>query len=295
MRVSRLSRPLCGVVVAFLSAGSLAAQQPVTIQWTPRPGAVVRSITSSRGSMVFHEINEAGQPVGDSVMGDMTSLSGVTHRVIEEQGGNHVVEVQYDSLKTRARLAGQNWKEDVLSGAGRAALRMTFDGKLRTVEGVSGGLQADPVAAGGIATWRGVELPDRPVTPGETWTVNTVYRLPAQLGQLLDIAIRDSVTGFATVKLDSVVAGPTDTLMYLKVQQTLGPVTLPVVDAGDSGTVELVGAQAASLVWSTGWDAYVSGASTARLVGRLRSGGATGAPRLAQITWSISTRLQVRS
>lgn len=294
MQASSLSRVVCGVVAAFLSAGGLAAQQPVTIQWAPRAGTVVRTITSSRGTMVFREINEAGQPIGDSVMGEMTSLSGVTHRVVDQQGGNHVVEVQYDSLKTRARLAGQNWKEDLLSGAGQAALRVTLDGKLRPVEGAAGGLEADPVTDGGIASWRGVELPDRPVAPGATWTVTTVYRLPGQLGQLLDIAIKDSIIATATVKLDSVAVRPADTLMYLTVQQNLGPVTLPVVDAGDSGTVELVGAQAASLVWSTGWEAYVSGASQARMVGRLRSGGAAGAPRLAQMNWAISTRLQVR-
>ncbi len=295
MQASRLGRVLCGVVVAFTCVGHLAAQQPVTIQWAPRPGSVVRTITSSRGSMVFREINEAGQGIGDSVMGEMTSLSGVTHRVIEAQGGAYVVGVQYDSLKTRARLVGQNWKDDLLSGAGQAALRMTLDGRLRPVEGTGGELLADPVTDGGIASWRGVDLPDRPVSPGETWTITTVYRIPSQLGQLLDISIKDSVIATATVKLDSVAVPAGDTLMYLSVQEALGPVTLPLVDAGDSGVVELVGAQAASLVWSTGWQSYVSGASQARLVGRLRSGGATGAPRLAQMNWSISTRLQVRS
>ena len=82
--------------------------------------------------------------------------------------------------------------------------------------------------------------------------------------------------------------------MFFTVQQTLPSVTLPAVDAGDSATVELVGSQAASLVWSTGWNAYVSGASQARLAGRLQSRNAAGTPRMAEIHWTVSTRLEVR-
>jgi len=244
--------------------------------------------------MVFHELNEAGQVIGDSVMGEMSSLAGITHRIVSQQEGNVVVEVRYDSLRTRAHLMGQDWKDDLLSGTGESAVRVAMDGKLRPLQGADGGLVADPVSDGGIASWHGVELPDHPVVPGETWTVTTVYRLPSQLSGLLDIAVRDSIIATATVRLDSVAARPTDSLMYFNVQETLPAVTLPVVDAGDSGTVELKGAQAASLVWSTGWQAFVSGASQVRVVGQLRSGKAGAAPRLAQINWAISTRLQVR-
>ena len=294
MQASRLSPVVCGVAAAALSAGGLAAQQPVTVRWVPRVGFVVRTVTSSRGTMVFRELNEAGQAIGDSVMGEMQSLAGLTQRVVAEQAGNVLVEVRYDSLRTRAHLMGQDWKEDLLSGTGATGVRVAMDTKMRPVQGPDGGLVADPVSDGGIASWHGVELPDHPVAPGETWTVTTVFRLPSQLSGLLDIAIEDSVIATATVRLDSVAARPNDSLMYFNVQQTLPPMTLPVVDAGDSGTVELTGAQAASLVWSTGWQAFVSGASQARVVGQLRSGKAGAAPRLARINWAISTQLRVR-
>ncbi|HLB37860.1 MAG TPA: hypothetical protein VJL31_14905 [Gemmatimonadales bacterium] len=295
MQASSVSGAVSGVVAVAVCAATLVAQQPVSIQFGPGVGSAVRTITSSRGTMVFHEINEAAQRIGDSVMGEMTSQAGITHRILERQPGGFVVEVRYDSLKTRARLLGQpTWKEDVLLGTGEDAVRVPMDVRLRPAEGTGGGLPADPVANGGIASWRGVELPDRPVSPGDTWTVTTVYRLPAQLGQLLDIVIRDSLIAAATVRLDSVTVRPADSLMYLTVQQTLPAVTFPAVDAGDDATVELVGSQAASLVWSTGWNAFVSGASQARLVGRLQSRNASGTPRLAEIHWTLATRLQVR-
>jgi hypothetical protein len=294
MQASSLNRVAGGVVAAILSAGGLAAQQPVTVQWTPRLGAVVRTVTSSRGTMVFREVNEAGQAIGDSVAGEMTSLSGITHRIVDQRAGEVVVEVRYDSLRTRVHLMGQEWKDELVSGTGETAQRVAMDLRLRPSQGVDGGLAADPVSDGGIASWHGVELPDHPVVPGETWTVTTVYRLPAQLSGLLEIVIKDSIIAAATVRLDSVASRPADSLMFFTVQETLPPMTLPVVDAGDSGTVELAGAQAASLVWSTGWQAFVSGASQARVVGQLRSGKAGAAPRLARINWAISTRLQVR-
>jgi hypothetical protein len=293
MRASKLSPAVCGVAAAVLSAGGLAAQQPVAVQWVPRAGVVVRTVTSSRGTMVFRELNEAGQAIGDSVVGEMISLAGLTQRVVAQQMGTVLVEVRYDSLRTRAHLMGQDWKDDLLSGTGETGVRVSVDTKLRP-QGPDGGLVADPVSDGGIASWHGVELPDHPVVPGETWTVTTVYRLPSQLSGLLDIVIKDSIIATATVRLDSVAARPTDSLMYFNVQQTLPPMTLPVVDAGDSGTVQLTGAQAASLVWSTGWQAFVSGASQARVVGQLRSGKTGAAPRLAQINWAISTQLRVR-
>jgi len=294
MQARSVGWALGAVAAAAVGAGTLAAQQPVLVQFGARAGTSVRAITSARGTMVFHEINEAGQRIGDSVVGELTALASVTHRVVAVQGSHYVVEVRYDSLRTRARLAGQNWTEDLVSGTGQDAARVTVDTRMRLAEGPTGDLPTDPVANQGLATWRGVELPDRPVTPGETWTVNAVYRLPAQLGQLLDITIRDSLVAPATVRLDSVTVRPADSLMYVTVQQTLPPMMLPAVDAGDSATVELVGSQAASLVWSTGWNAYVSGASQAKLVGRLQSRNAAGTPRMAEIHWTLSTRLQVR-
>jgi hypothetical protein len=294
MQASSLYRVVCGAVAATLSAGGLAAQQPVAIHWTPSLGGVVRTVTSSRGTMVFHELNEAGQAIGDSVAGEMTSLAAITHRIVDLRAGDVVVEVRYDSLRTRAHLLGQEWKDDLISGTGETAQRVAMNPRLRPSQGIDGGLTADPVSGGGIASWHGVELPDHPVVPGETWTVATTYRLPGQLSGLLDIVVRDSMLATTTVRFDSATARPADSLMYFTVQQTLPAMTLPVVDAGDSGTVELAGAQAASLVWSTGWQAFVSGASQARVVGQLRSGKPGAAPRLARINWAISTRLQVR-
>ncbi len=281
-------------LLGLLAWGHDVAAQRASIRFTARPGTQVRTISGSRGTITFREVSPSGQPVGDSIVGEMTSLGGITRRVLDERNGNRMVEVQYDSLRTRQRLAGQQWKESALSQADKIVLSLTLDERLRPVQGGGGGLQADPVANTGIGSWRGVEMPDFEVKPGDSWFVNTVFRLPSQLGALLELSIGDSIVSTASVKLDSVVALPADTFMYLSVQQTLGPVMLPAVDAGQNAVIQLAGSQASSLVWSTAWNAYVSGASQARVVGRLTTTGATGSARAAQITWFLTTRLQLR-
>ena len=265
-----------------------------TLAYAPRVGALVRTITRSNGTIALRALDAAVQPVGDSVTGEMRSWAGITRRILEGTDTTRVVEVSYDSLKTQSRLAGQQWKESALAAADQAALSLTLDDQLHSLAGGSGGLAADPVAGGGIASWRGVALPGHPVSPGAMWVVQTGYHLPTQLGDLLDVSVHDSIIANATVQLDSVVPQVRDTLMYLTVRETLGPINLPATDAGTAATVELAGSQAATLVWSTGWNAFGSGASQARVVGRLRSVAADGTARASQITWNISTTLQVR-
>lgn len=291
MRAREVSRAL---LAASLVTLPLRAQEPVTLRYAPRIGAMVRTITRSSGTIALRALDAAAEPVGDSVMGEMRSWGGITRRVLTGTDTTRMLEVSYDSLKTQARLAGQQWKETALSEADKVALSVTLDDQLRPIAGSGGGLAADPVANGGIASWRGVPLPGHPVSPGAMWVVQTGYHLPTQLGDLLDVSVRDSIVANATVRLDSVVPQAEDTLMYLTVRETLGPITLPATDAGTPATIELAGSQAATLVWSTVWNAFVSGASQARVVGRLRSVSAGGTPRASAITWNVSTQLQVR-
>ena len=288
------ARDVCPVlIVASLVALPLFAQQPVTLRYAPRVGALVRTITRSSGTITLRALDAAAQPVGDSVMGEMRSWGGITRRVLAGTDSTRGLEVSYDSLMTQTRLAGQQWKETALPEADKVALSVTLDDQLRPIAGGGGGLAADPVANGGIASWRGVALPGPPVSPVARWVVQAGYPLPAQLGALRDVSVRDSIIASATVRLDSVVAQVQDTLMYLTVRETLGPTTLSATDAGTPATLEVAGSQAATLVWSTAWNAFVSGASQARVVGRLRSVSADGTPRASELTWNVNTQLQV--
>jgi hypothetical protein len=290
-------RPVSRAVLALATLvwwpGSAARAQAVHLGLAGRAGPPVRAIAALRGTMVFREINEAGQAIGDSVVAEMIASAGIAYRVLEAQAGERLLEVRYDSLKSRARVVGQAWKEAAVSGTGRA-VRIPTDERFVLRAGGAAELPPDPIAAGGIVSWHGVVLPARDVGAGETWEVGLTYRLPADLPRLLEIGLPDSLAVTATVTVDSVAARAADTLVYLTVKHPIGPAILPASDAGDSATIELAGSQAASLVWSTGWNAFVSGAGQARVVGRLRSVNAAGTPRMAELRFSVSTRLQVR-
>jgi len=84
-----------------------------------------------------------------------------------------------------------------------------------------------------------------------------------------------------------------DTLLFLSFQGSMGPATVAGMDAGDSATVALAGAQAGSLIWSSGWQAFVGGAIQTKV--RVRLTVATErASREAELLWTVTSRLQVR-
>lgn len=275
------------IVVMLLGCASVAqAQAPVLLRYQPSQGTSVRTVLGARGTIVFREIT-GGVPTTDSVVGEMTRLAGVTKRVLQVQDRDRMLEVTYDSLRIRARLLGQSWKESALPAAERGPFTVQMDDRARWSGTTAPSLET-------LKEWQGVEFPEEPITPGGTWSYPAAYRLPTELGALLEITVADSLEGTTSITLDSVVVrAPNDSLMYLRVDKTLGPITLPAIDAGDSAVIDLAGTQAGTLIWSTAWQSFASGATQTRINGKLRGVGA-GSARQADVTWLISTRVQVR-
>lgn len=272
--------------LAFSAASVAQAQGPVLLRYQPTQGTSVRTILGARGTIVLREV-QGGVPTTDSVVGEMSRLAGVTQRVLQVDDRLRLVELQYDSLRIRSRLLGQSWKETALSDGERGPFRIQVDDRWQW-----GGPATASLA--GLKEWLVVEMPEEPIAPGGTWSYPTSFRPPPELGALLEISVTDSLEGTATITLDSVVVrAANDSLIYLRVDKTLGPMTLPAVDAGDSALVEVRGTQAGTLIWSTAWQSFASGATQTRVNGRLRGMGAA-ATQEASVTWLITTRLQVR-
>lgn len=273
------------ILLAVALPAPLPAQQPSHLRYVPRQGELLRTLLGARGTIVFREI-VAGQPGPDSIVGEMNRLASVTQRVLETAGPLRVLEVRYDSLRIRSRLLGQAWKENVLPDSLKGPYRVPIDEQFRWGSDGNGALEALP-------DWLGVQFPEEAISLGGSWTYPSVFRLPEELGQLLEIGITAPLEGSTSVTLDSIVPRSTDTLMYFTIERALGPLILPAVDAGDSAEIAVVGASAGTLIWSSGWQAFVSGASQTRVGGRLRGVGRAGM-REASVTWLITTRLQVR-
>lgn len=275
------------LVLVFWSHGSgLESQQGRLLRYTPRGGSMTRTVLSAQGTVVLKE-KIGGVLSADSIVGEMYRLAGVTRRVLSAGGERSLVEVTLDSLRTRARLWGQAWTESGVTEDQRMPFRVELDGRNRWASVPAGEVLS------ALPEWLGVEFAEEAVLPGGSWTYRTSYVVPAVLNGLFELSLDGAVEGNVTVVLDSAVARLTDTLIYFTVQRHLGPATLPAVDAGDSAEISVAGASSGILIWSTGWQAFVSGSERLSLRGHLRGMGREGL-REAELTWTITRRLQLR-
>ncbi len=274
------------VLVCWVFPPALESQQGRMLRYVPRQGSMTRTVLSARGTVVLRD-KTGGVVSGDSIVGEMYHLAGVTRRVLSAGGERSLLEVTVDSLRTRARLLGQAWSERAVADSLRHPFRVELDTRHRW-------LTLSPwEAVSALPEWLGVEFPEEPVAEGGSWSYRSSYTVPEVLNALFELYVNGTVDGSLNVVLDSAVPRLTDTLIYFTVQRHLGPATLPAVDAGDSAEISLAGASSGIFVWSTGWQAFVSGSEQLRLRGNLRGMGREGL-REAELTWTVVRRLQLR-
>lgn len=274
------------LVLGWLNPPPAMGQGGFVLRYSPRPGALARTVLSLRGTVVLKE-KSSEVASSDSIVGEMTGIGGVTQRVLSAGGGGAVLEFTLDSLRTRARLLGQSWSERAAADTLRRPFRMEADSRRRFSN------PAPQPELAELLEWLSIEFPEEAVAPGGTWTYRVRYTVPPELGELFELRLRGSLEGSITIALDSTVSRLTDTLFYFTLQRHLAPLTVPAVDAGDSAEVALAGASAGTLIWSTGWQSFVSGSEQLRIRGNLRGMGREGL-REAELTWVIQRRFQLR-
>ncbi|HWP38884.1 MAG TPA: hypothetical protein VNL18_15165 [Gemmatimonadales bacterium] len=283
-------RASLSLLLVCLVARPGAAQDARPLRYAPRTGTVVHTLFNSRVSLVYRDVT-GGVTATDSVVGEYTALGAVGQRVIDGSTTPRALDVRLDSLRTRARLVGQAWKETALSDSLRPTMRVMVDERLRLGPmPPAGSSQVGLVRSFG---WMGIEFPEEAVAPAGRWTTRAVARLPRELAALHEVEMPDSLDVIQSVVLDSISARGTDTLLYFSFQGSIGPSMVPGRDAGDTASVSLAGAQAGSLIWSTAWQSFVSGASQTRVRARLRVVSGRGG-REAELLWTVTTRIQVR-
>ncbi|HXV85084.1 MAG TPA: hypothetical protein VD793_00215 [Gemmatimonadales bacterium] len=287
--MSRRTRSM--LIMLALAGGAVpgaVAQAP--LRYRPQQGTVLHAAFNARATLVYREV-VGGVVSADSLLGEYTALGAIGQRVVDLADPVRVLDVRLDSLRVRARLQGQAWREAALVDSTRPTFRLRVDDRLRF--DAAGGRALEQLGLARSFGWMGLEFPDEAVGPAGRWTARTVVRLPRELAALHEVGMPDSLEAVASVVLDSVSAQTSDTLFYLSFQGSIPAATVPGVDAGDSVSVSLAGAQAGSLIWSTAWQAFVGAASQARVRARVRVPPALGG-REAELMWTVTTRLQVR-
>ncbi len=247
----------------------------------------------------------AGVPALDSITVEATTLHSYTSTVTGTRITSAVLQISHDSTRARARVPGGAWRDLPDVRARSSAARVVVDDRLRVSDVEV--LNDDSLTNRELQHYRafatGLEfaLPENAVAEGDSWASDIVVALTQPLGLegelvLNEMPVEPEVLARSTITLDSVVVRSTDTLAYLRVQGSfLPPMVVEGEDATAAPLVDIAGAFGGSFIWSTGWNAFVSGALRTRATLTMERTEEM-EQALLEVTLSLdhSTRFQIR-
>lgn len=239
----------------------------------------------------------------DSLTIQMEMRQYLTEDVFKVESDRYSVFRTIDSVRGRARAQDETWEALPTDRLPATSATIVFNDRLEIsqFELVKPDSLSEMLAGFLRAPHGGIELrlPVDPVSSGSTWSTEVTF--PFDLTKSLDegsppgLIEGTDLVAQANVTLDSFVVAPRDTLAYMSVSGQFAPVTASETEDGVEGTATVSGAFAATVIWSTAWNAFVSGSSRAVVITDLRLGGEgeTGGINMG-MRFNITNRFQVR-
>ena len=262
-----MTRTLTFLLFALLgTGGTVEAQQGLLLRFAVTPGQLVQRLFQVHTRITVLDSGGAPRTRETALLGSLRELA------VPGPRDEDVLHVTLDSLVMRRRAAGA-WEETRIAGIDTLWLQIALDGRLAVRRRIG---SADAVAGGLVqhlvTGFPGLRLPAGAVRRGTRWEQELELPVAEVTAGATPRAEAAVLPVRAVVVVDSLVARARDTLAYLTLRGTV-PTTR--VRTGDGLGVTYAGDVAGSLVWSSGWHLFVSGASrtsiTADVVGRGRS------------------------
>jgi len=251
--VSRIRTPLVLLLVQLcgqLFPGGLEGQHQLLLRYDPVRDVAVHT--------AFQTVTMVA--TGDGRVIETADLGSMRAIALELEEGGTVLHMAYDSVRARIRSEGGAWREFDVPDADSAWVQANIDDQMRVSETSMGSRL--PAVTGLLDILTGVPdlvLPEQPVRAGGAWmaeselTERAVVSVPQEIGEL------PSLTFSVRVTLDSAVQRTQDTLGFFTVSGYMRPTSEAdvqnLVDEGLTMSSEMTG----QLVWSTGWQGFVSG------------------------------------
>ncbi len=270
--------------------GIVVAQASFTLAFDPG-GRSLRLSVESKGEMVL--IGMPGTP--DSAVVETFALAGVTRRAERIGGGRFSFDVTYDSLRARHRTGAESWIDGQLAFTTPVTIGFTTDRRMTLSAPIYSG---DSVTAEQARRGTGAPhfvLPNDPVDIGGPWRSEMLLPFAAEIPGTAGGIVTATLNAPAIGLLDSIVPRSADTLLYLTARGQFLPVTVnsTVALGGMPATAELWGQFTSRLIWSTGWNAFVSVVLTARVYQRFEAAVGSGVND-GRVTSTFTTRVRVR-
>jgi hypothetical protein len=226
------------------------AQETLLLRHQAPPGTIVR--TGFETNAVIWAF--------DGRRFESADLGSVSAMVLQGSGGKTVIHLAYDSVKTKTRGSDGRWREFPVT-VDSAWVQVSVDERLR-VSSRNEGRQL-PGVTGLVRILTGIpglELPGVSLREGDGWSSKIVASV---VPGLRNETVPPVVDGIVTVLLDSIAVRANDSLGYLSLAGQFPAATF--VDVMGPGRVTASGDVVGNLIWSTSWNAFVSGVSKTRM------------------------------
>lgn len=271
-------------LMAVLFATGVQGQESVEFVHAPEFDAAAHVLFQSVARI-------AGAGRNTIEIADLGSFKGVS---LAGRDRELVWHLTYDSLRLRTRDTAAGWREFTVPDAPSAWAQVHVDDRLRVTSvrrnQPTTGL-TDPV---GILTGiPGMLLPDVPLRVGGGWSTEIRGSVTGGLSAGDDLPEIPTLTVVLELVLDSAQARTRDTLAYLTLSGEIQPTSIVKVTGDDPGRFDLSGHINGSLVWSSGWSLFVSGATRVR-VDIVRADTETKGEVADGVTMVKTTRYQVQ-
>lgn len=278
-----------GLAVATPARSAVAQRMRPT--FAPRPGALIHMITETHGTVLLDGLTAV--PDGSGFETDRRV--NVTERVLERRPGGWAVDVTVDSVRLQRRPTDGKWKVETDSLHDGTRARATVNDRFGIVGLESSGPNDAEVlrALGGSVAGVGFAFPAEAVPVGTSFPTGSRFAYIAELNAPGLPPVRETLVGSLTLTLDSVVVSGSDSLAYFGFHGTFDPRSEGSQGEAEEMSATYGGAFAGVLVWSVGWNAFVSAASRIRANGKIHAEGPDGAQDVTA-RWDVVTRHRVR-
>ncbi len=279
------------LVFVFGVGGTLNGQTTFRVDFRPTVGTFVKTYSEMQGELVFNDFTV----LPDSSVAAFESMVATTRRVLEELEGAYMTQTTYDSSQARYRILGREWRNVVTRNGPVGPVRVLIDTQMSRSLMADDSIPANLPLIEGVAGTVRLSFPEGAVTTGEEWQAFVDMPYAVEIPGDTATLVATTLSGTATASIDSLVVRPGDTLAYITARGAFNPV---FVDArypldGAPTPAEVWGSFASSLLWSTGWQAWVGGSVTLRIRHRIERPQGSDLPD-ARITADLRSRFRIR-
>jgi hypothetical protein len=189
------------------------------------------------------------------VFQETAHLGGMRQVIVNGVTGEPVIHLAFDSLISRARDAGEQWRELRVGGLDSLWVQVDVDRRMRMgdarTRAVNPGQGLLIDLANGLP---GLELPTQEVRTGGKWHQDIEMAIGVFAIRTLD-GLGNTVSSRIEFTVDSIVPRTRDTLAYLSF---VGTFRAKVQHLDDGGVRRTSGGILGTMIWSSGWRTIVS-------------------------------------